>query len=259
MSSTKFKQGVRRPNPRAHNKTELSIIDTALSSAKVDVVEEFRERPIFRDATGAADPTGGDGDVNVIKTEQYSLEYRLIGASTAIVPTWDAANGLNLALDAAAEGAEYTFGISSRSKRAYTVGSDKRFFVEATLAADTVADLAELALGFRKAEAYQALLDNYDELACLNIQAGDINIETILNGAATSTTDTTLDAVDTELVTLRVEVLSNGQCQFFVNGQLSTVAQFKFDSGEIVVPFLQYLSVGAGDPVYCSSIKVGSL
>lgn len=259
MSSTRFKQGVRRPNPRAHNKTELSIIETAKASVKVDVDESFRERPIFRDATGEANPAGGDGAVNIMSTEQYRLEYRLNGASTALAPTWDAAEGLNIALDAAAEGAEYTFGIGARSKRAYTVGTDKQFFVEALLKCTDVSDLAELALGFRKAEAYQALIDNYDEMACLNVQAGDVLIETILNGAATASTDTTVDVADGDTVKLRVEVGSNGQCRFYVNGALSTVAAFKFDAGEVVVPFLHFLSDASGDAVYCSSLKVGSL
>lgn len=259
MSSTKFKQGVRRPNPRAHNKTELSIIDTALRSGRIDVEEEFREQPMFTDGDGLSAP--GTTGVNLMKTEQHAFEVNLLGTATTGVPVWSAADGLDIAIDNQdAEGAEYTLGIGARSKRAYVVGTDKRFFVEAALLVTDVSGLAELAVGFRKAEAYQALIDNYDEMACLNVQGGDVKIETILNNAATATTDTTVDVADAGTVVLRVEVGSNGQCAFYINGTKTSVAQFKFDAGEIVIPFLHFLNAAdLAGPIYCTSFRVGSL
>ena len=43
-----------------------------------------------------------------------------------------------------------------------------------------VSDTDDCAFGFRKVEAYQANIDDYDEMAALNVISGDIKIETIL-------------------------------------------------------------------------------
>lgn len=262
MAANKNRQGQRRAYPSSFGPRERKVVECAVNSANVDVFEEFRERPTFNAGVGYGDPTGNDGDVNVMKTEKNTFEYRLNGAATAVAPTWSATAGLDITLDSTdAEGVEYTMGIGARGKRTYVVGTDKGFFVEAILKPSDVSGLGELAVGFRKAEAYQALIDNYDEMACLNVQAGDVKIETILNNAATVTTDTTVDVADAGTVTLRVEVDNRGQCRFYVNGsQYSPSTQYRFDSAEVVVPFLHFLNASdVADDVFCTSFKVGSL
>ena len=47
-------------------------------------------------------------------------------------------------------------------------------------------------------------VDDYDEAAFLNVILGDIYIETILNNAATTSTDTTNNVTDGGTVTLKV-------------------------------------------------------
>jgi hypothetical protein len=55
-------------------------------------------------------------------------------------------------------------------------------------------------------------------MAVLNTQAGTINIETILNNAATTTTDTTLAWADTEVHEIEVRVGIDRVAKFFVDG-----------------------------------------
>ena len=100
----------------------------------------------------------------------------------------------------------------------------------------------DCAVGFRKAEAYQANIDNYDEMAALNVISGAIKIETILNDAATTTTDTTDTVADGTDVTLEVRVDENGAVTYKIDNADPTVtAAFSFDDGEVVVPFLYFL------------------
>jgi hypothetical protein len=158
---------------------------------------------------------------------------------------------------------ELTHGTTARSDQARTVGTSPSCYLEATLKIDDISAVTELWFGWRKAEAYQADPDSYDEAACLNIGLGAdgrINITTILNNAATSTTNTSVTAlVDGDSVTLRVEVLKTGWCRFWVNGTESTAATFKFDSGEVIVPFL-HLDGETGDAgVSCSAWNVSDL
>jgi hypothetical protein len=63
----------------------------------------------------------------------------------------------------------------------------------------------DCAIGWRKAEAYQAAIDSYDEMAAINVIAGAIKIETILNNGTTATTDTTDTIADGEYVIARIE------------------------------------------------------
>lgn len=189
-------------------------------------------------------------------------------ASAAVVTPFRSADGLELKPVAAADAIEVGNGISSSSRAAYTVGSfaagaDKKIFFEAVIKIDDISDVSELAMGWRKAEAYQAAVDDYDEMASWNIGAdadGQVEIHTILNGGATSETDTTLaDWADAGEHTLRIEVDNTGLCKFLYDGAAPTVdvTGFSFDSGEVLVPFV-FLDTETGDPgVSISSWKVG--
>ena len=138
---------------------------------------------------------------------------------------------------------EYSQGIAAGiGKHVFTVGNDPAFFVRAKLKLADVTGLAECAVGFRKAEAYNTL-DSYDEMAAFNIQLGVVNTETILNNATTVTTDTTeTDWADGETHELTVLVNHFGQVTYLYDGEEpTTVAAFTFDTGEVVVPFLHLL------------------
>jgi hypothetical protein len=196
-------------------------------------------------------PTGATGDINAVRFDDASLNYAILGAGqTKIVPTWGA-SGLTLDLDAADnEGAEYSAMIATNSNKQFVVGKQEFSLIVKGSIAD-VSDTDDCAFGFRKKEAYQANIDDYDEMAVLNVIAGDIKIETILNNGATTTTDTTLNWADAETHELELRVDINGLVRFYVDSVDKTSVQasnFSFDAGEVVIPFAYVLNAAASPP-----------
>ena len=207
--------------------------------------------------------------------EQHLAVVESSGTATYSFPKVTT-SGLSLPLDAnvtdGVTAAELTTGITSRSPGACTVGAGVSMFVECELSIADISDLEQLIVGFRKAEAYQADPDNYDELAAIHIGEtgatvadGQINILTILNNGATVYTDTTLaDWADGGQHTLRVTVSGSGKVTFLVDGAVPTVTKvFSFDDGEVVVPFIYYQNTSGsttGDPgIVLLSYKAGKL
>lgn len=223
---------------------------------------EFRAHPTIVKNDGYSTPTGATGDVNVMAFDDAKFEYHMKGAGQTILAPTFGANGLDISLDLTNnEGVEITQGITARSKSAFTVGTDPAFFFTVTLKITDVSGTDDLAMGFRKAEAYQANVDDYDEMAALNVISGAIKIETILNNAATVTTDTTQTVADAGTVTLTVKVSAAGVVTYEINGAAPTVtAAFTFDSGEVVVPFLYFLhDADVAETTYLQKWEVGYL
>jgi hypothetical protein len=140
----------------------------------------------------------------------------------------------------------------------FEAGTDKDYYIECKVTATDISDVNEFAVGFRNDGAFAADMDDYTDLASLRIDAsGDVQISTILNNAATSDTDTTVNAADATQIILRVEVQQNGICRFIVDGTQSTVATFTFDDADDIVPFM-YLISDTDDPeVIVNSLEVG--
>lgn len=203
--------------------------------------ETFDAEPVSAKKAGGA-ATGTAGDENVLMFPETGFEYHILGTQTITAPSLTA-TGLDVGMDQTDnDGVEVTEGILSNSRRAFTVGTDAKFFVRVKFSIADVSGTDDCAVGFRKAEAYQAAIDNYDEMACLNVISGNISIETILNNAATTTTDTTDNWADGETHTLYVEVSSAGVVTYKIDGAApTTTASFTFDSGEVVVPFFYFL------------------
>lgn len=193
-------------------------------------------------------------------------EYYVAAAATpSIVAPHQSASGLEVKPIAAADACEITNGTTSLSRAAYTVGSfleNKKIFFSAKILVDDISDVTEFFMGWRKAEAYRADPDDYDEMASFNVGKdadGQVEIHTILNNASTAEVDTTLtDWLDAGEHTLRIEVDNLGRCVFFYDGAEPTVTTgFKFDSGEVILPFF-HLNSETGDPgVSISEWKVG--
>lgn len=256
--------------PQSHSPQERKLAETILKNKNID--EDFDSQLLISavDKNGSLllDSTLAAGDEFVMHTRKNAFEAHVQSINGTVVNTFPyvSADGLEINVDDDAingvTGYEITNGIVTNCHAAFTVGTDEKFYFEAIIKVDDISDVTELAMGFRKAEAYQAAIDNYDEMASFNIGQdadGQIEIHTILNGGATSETDTTLtDWADAGEHTLRVEVDGNGLCKFLYDGSEPTVtAQFTFDSGEIVIPFV-YLIAETGDPgVSISSWKCG--
>lgn len=251
--------------------TSRSIKDGAIFPSKFArvglggyAIDPCNYLPRASKADGYSAPTGATGDENILSLRDFTISYHILGAGqTLLAPTLDATNGgLAFALDlAAAEGHQGVLGgiNTNRNPFAVTIGTGPNATVRATFRPGVVANVAELALGWRKAEAFQVNFDDYDELAALNMQAGDVKRETILNGAATVTVDTLLNAADGVDLTLEVRLIGR-QAVMFVNGaQAPTGAPFSFDVGEVVVPFYFWLQGGGASALNLNDAEVGPL
>jgi len=203
--------------------------------------ETFDANPVVSKLGGGAS-SGTAGDTNVLLLPETAFEYNILGTQTITAPTLGSL-GLDIGLDQTDnDGVQITEGRTGRSRRAYTVGTSNAFFLRVKLNIPDVSGTDDLAIGFRKAEAYQANIDDYDEMAVLNVISGDINIETILNNGATTTTDTTDNWADNATKELKVLVSKTGVVTYQIDGAAPTVtAAFTFDNGEVVVPFLYFL------------------
>jgi hypothetical protein len=196
------------------------------------------------------------------------LHYKPIGTATILGPM-AAALGLDIVLDKTNnEGVQYIPGGLYgpwRTTIESTAGSEasitKGLFLRARFIIADVSGTDDFAVGFRKAEATQAAVDDYDEAAFLNVISGDIKIETILNNAATVTLDTTLNWADGEEHELEIRVTGKGVVSFLVDGATPTVSKtFTFDDGEVLVPFIYFLN-DATTPgvVNLTKLEIGSL
>lgn len=204
--------------------------------------ETFDCNPATSKVAGGA-ASGTAGDTNVMMLPSTAFEYNILGTQTITAPSLTSV-GLNIAMDQTDnDGVQITEGITGKSRRAFTVGTSNAFFLRVKFKIGDVSGTDDCAVGFRKAEAYQAAIDNYDEMAALNVIFGDINIETILNNAATTTTDTTDNWADGATKELKVKVSKTGVVTYEIDGVApTTTAAFTFDNGEVVVPFMYFLN-----------------
>lgn len=203
--------------------------------------ETFKANPVTAKLGGGA-AGGTTGDTNVLVMPQTAFEYHIKGTQTITAPQ-RTATGLDIGMDQTDDdGVELSQGILAGSKHAYTIGTDGPFHFRVKLKIADVSGTDDCAIGFRKAAAYAANIDDYTDMAALNVISGDIKIETILNNAATTTTDTTDNFADGETHELEVIVTSGGVVTYKIDGVAPTAtAAFTFDSGDTVVPFLFFL------------------
>lgn len=216
--------------------------------------------PIAAAPLGAGAATGTAGDVNLLMWPLTgTLEYIIKGTQTILGPAM-VAGGLDIgSLDQTAnDGIEL---VTSGNAGTFTVGTDAAFYMEVELTIADVSGTDDCFVGFRKVEDGEANLDDYDELAGLNVISGAINIETILNGDDTTTTDTTDTWADGEKKKLRIEVSAAGVVTYKIDdAPPTTTAAFTFDNGEVVRPcifFLQDTDIAGSCPI--GYLEVGHL
>ena len=225
--------------------------------------ECFEVPPIACIKSTGAVPVGATGEEDLLKFERNMFEMHILGAGQTITVPVLEADGLNIALDETAdEGCEISQGILARSRAAFVVGTHACYF-KCKFELEDVSEVDEIAVGFRKAEDYQAALDDYDEMAAFNVISGDIKTETILNNDTTTTTDTTDNWGDGETHTLEVQVDIEGTVSYLIDGMEPTAvaaSDFVFDSGEVIVPFFHKLHKNsAACYVYLKEWEVGLL
>lgn len=162
---------------------------------------------------------------------------------TATLPLDMTATGLDIAGDQTDDdGNEVDGGILGASGRPFIIGDDPAFYFCATVALADVSGSDLFMTGFRRAEPFNATFDNYLDLASIGSVSGDIKIETILNNAATTVTDTTDNWADTATHKLCTNVSGSGVVTYTVDGAApTTTASFTFDDGDPVIPFVHLL------------------
>lgn len=205
--------------------------------------DTFQNQPICVADAGGGPATGTTGDVDYMYTGAGLYEYHIKGTQTILGPV-RVAGGLNIGMDQTADdGVEICPGVLAGHKQAFTVGTDGPFYFTVKFSIADVSGTDDCAIGFRKVEAYQAAIDNYDEMAALNVISGNIYTETILNNAATVATDTTEDWADGETHILGVYVDRDGAVTYTLDGVApATTVAYSFDAGEVVTPFIYMLN-----------------
>lgn len=204
---------------------------------------DFDSWPTFcAKAVGYGDPTGTEGDENLMIMPEGTLEYHILGTQTILAPVM-AATGLDVGMDQTAnDGVEICGGILATNKLTYTIGTTPAFYGKLKFTIADISGTDTCCFGFRKAEAYQATLDGYDAMAVLNAISGNINTETITDGAANVTTDTTNNWADGETHEFEVRVSAAGVVTYKIDGVAPIVeTAFTFTDAEVVVPFFNYL------------------
>ena len=208
--------------------------------------EDFVGLPTAQLSTGAA-AAGATGDENYLSYGPNVFLYHMMGTQTIIIP-YVTADGLNISLDQTEnDGAEFTNGIAlAAAKRVITVGTDPAVFFRVKFSIANVSGTDDCAVGWRKSEAFQANIDDYGDMAALNVISGNITMETIAGGAGTTSTDTTDDWDDGETHTLEVRVTQAGVVTYLIDGASPTVAAaFSFTAADVIVPFFYFLHASA--------------
>ena len=221
---------------------------------KLDVIQKdgktyhFGSPPTCMDA---ADMTPADGVASNIIENLYgdglNISLRYQGTQTILVPAPDT-NGMDYAFDNTnTEGVQWV--MSQEVNKGITDGEfidrfkvgSSAFYTELTMRIGTLAGTSDCAFGFRKVEAFQANVDDYDEAAFLNCIAGSVKSETILNAGTTSTSASLYSMTADAPVKLGVYVSKLGVVSMKVNGKTITDPSMTFDASEVLTPFWFFL------------------
>ena len=210
--------------------------------------ENWKSVPITAAKAGGA--TSGTA-VNVLYTPNLYLEYDPLGTQTILAPVVvsvsEGVSALNINMDQTEDdGIELCAGIINSNKMAFKIGDVAAFFFRVRFSIADVSGTDDCAVGFRKVEAYQANIDDYADMAVLNVISGNITIETIVGGNATVVTDTTDNWADGETHQLEVFVSNSGVVTYNIDNAAPTVtAAYTFTDALYVVPFMYFLNAAA--------------
>ena len=227
------------------NKIDTKIDDQITGKKQV---YRFATPPVVNDyehtANALADGTAQDTVLHVY-ADGLNITWSAVVAQAINNPA-PTSTGINYAGDQTNnDGIELVYSCVTTKGREgvdrFTVGK-QAFSVELEFSIAVVAGTDVGNFGFRKVEALQADWNDYDEAAGLFPISGDIKIQSIINNAATVTTDTTANWGDTEVHSLKVIVSKAGAVTYKIDGSApSTTAAFSFDVGEVVTPFFHFL------------------
>lgn len=239
----------------------------AINEAAKDLKQIYRfgTVPVIVDGQHTVNqlPDGTAGDKVIHQyADGLNLTACYLGTQTLDNPA-ASTSGMDYSLDAADdEGISWVMSDEAAKGREgidrFTVGK-QAFSASLKFAIADVSDTDDCLFGFRKVEAHQAAVDDYDEMAAFNVISGDIKTETILNGGSTTTTDLTSGGGDNAgnwadggVHTLKVSVSKAGAVTYSIDGASSPTGAvaFSFDNGEVVSPFGYMLHAAASAAGY---------
>ena len=202
----------------------------------IDFTKDWVSNPLNVADNTAATAINDQVDYFWTRTGAY-LEMAQNLASTAgvaIVSYIPSTTGLLIASDGAAEGVEFTEGITSgRMYHSFVVGTSPAFFAQATFKTTTLANSLAYMVGFRKLGAYElafsdaaSLLTAYDEAAMLGCTIADGTVKSHFSkaGADTATSATHAVIATATWVCFRVDVSSAGVVSYKVGSSLASQA-----------------------------------
>lgn len=217
--------------------------------------EKFNDQPLLTGPLGYGPPTGVTGDQNLARFRGgLQSRYHVKGTQTLLGPAVAVGSGVDVSQDqTAADGVEHVFGgaLGIPNPFRYVTGTTKPVEARLKLNIPDVSGAAECAFGLREVDAFTANFDDYTDLAALNVQAGVVNLETILNNAATVTTNTLKTWVDLATKELKVRIVGRVP-RFFVDGQevITASTPYTFQNGIALVPFFFFLQAADLTPIY---------
>lgn len=211
-------------------------------------VYDFANPPIvIDDAMYGGTATLPDGALNSVCIHQYddglTLNCHWTVASTVDAPEIDA-NGVNYECDDTDDdGVQWVMARAGSKGRdlvnQFTVG-EHAFYAKLTMDIGTVGSTDDCHFGFRlKSQAFQTAVSSYTDFASMNVDNGDVKIETNINNGGVSPTDSTDDVTNDSVHTYEVYVAKSGAVTFKLDGADPTVNTHTatFDAGDVVTPF----------------------
>lgn len=221
------------------SRAELKIANQLIGK---EVFSDLKSKYFTAQEDDGTDPVVTADKTNILQFNGFQIFSYNVAEQTVVTPAAGNA-GLNIAGDQTDnDGFEFTFGLAGDANIPCqrTIGTDGAFKLKASFTIADVSGTDELVLGFRKNAVCAAAITSYTDFAVLNADAGDVKIETKLNNSAATPVDTTVDVADAGTVTFEVRVDAEGNATFFVNGEVApTSADFTFDSGDVVIPFIR--------------------
>ena len=217
---------------------------------------------------GAAKLSDGstEEEVSLQFPDGLNLSAAYMGACTVDAPTgtslgmtWEQADTNNLG---------YQFVMCHRSFKGidgvdtFTIGSTPAFYMKHKIKIGNVSGLDYCMAGFRlKSQAHVAdPKATYTDYACLDVDNGDVKVETALNNTTATPTDTTDNWADGEVHTIEVYVSAAGAATFKIDGVAPTVNThtLTFDDGDVVTPFFVGMKGAAeADDIVHIELEVG--
>jgi hypothetical protein len=226
-----------------------NVIFESTTNQSLGFLESFSEGVNKGFMTLQKDGTAENGTANIHNVihlgNGHKINYVPIVGQTLTIAM--SVNGLNIGLDQVEDdGAELYTSCNGASGISAIIGTTAAFQTCLTFQIADVSGTDDFHFGFRRAETVNATFDNYLDVASIGFvtlaDPAAIQIETILNNGATTTTDTTDTLADATSVKFCVLVSALGVVTYTIDGIApSTTAAFTFDDGDLVIPFVQYL------------------